>query len=142
MQKGYLLQWDVPYHIYHYPSHRFVASFIGNSRWVRGELHPDGSISTPFGPLECAHQCVRPFQTGDVEILIRPDDFIPASDGPYTAEVIHSRFQGAEILYTLRLQGECEILCLAPSHQRYAIGSNLRLRSDLADLVLFPVEER
>src|SRR5690554_4069505 len=42
LQSGQIQQWDVPYNLYHEPSNRFVASFVGQGGFIPGKaLGPD-----------------------------------------------------------------------------------------------------
>ncbi len=49
-------------------------------------------------------------------------------------------FQGANYIYTLKLTTDVEIQCLAPSHQQHEIGSQVAVKLDVQDLVLFSRE--
>ena len=49
MRDGRLEQWDAPYQLYHRPATRFVADFIGQGVFIRGEVVAAGAVSTELG---------------------------------------------------------------------------------------------
>jgi iron(III) transport system ATP-binding protein len=71
-------------------------------------------------------------------LLIRPDDIhLTTKEGGITAQISERLFQGAEYLYTLKLESGDRFQCLAPSHQQHNIGDTVSLKLDMQDLVLF-----
>ncbi len=153
LHEGRLLQWDSPYRIYHAPKHRFVAEFIGQGSFVAGDLLNGQQVRTPFGcynrknaadpaegsPAFClTEDAVK--QSEPVEVLLRPDDFIPGEDGPLRGRILEKRFRGAEYLYTVALtDSDTRIYCLAPSHFGYAVGHEIGLTPALQEVVVFPI---
>ncbi len=154
LHQGRLLQWDTPYRIYHAPSHRFVAEFIGHSRFLPGELLEGQQVRTPFGCFarkvdgihpESASGITCPVdQCGQmgrrVEVLLRPDDFLPSEEGTLRGKVVERRFRGAEYLYNVELADGNRIQCLAPSHFAYQPGEEIALLSTLQEVVVFDGE--
>ena len=68
MDRGRLLQVDVPGEIYARPVDAFVASFVGDADVVPGES--DGTeVVTPIGPLPVADGAPR----GHVDVVLRPE---------------------------------------------------------------------
>jgi iron(III) transport system ATP-binding protein len=72
-----------------------------------------------------------------IDVLIRPDDIIPDSNGAMMAQVIRKAFKGAEILYTLRLDSGTEVLSLFPSHANHDVGEKVGIRLQAEHLVVF-----
>jgi len=136
LKDGRMLQWDTPYQIYHRPASRYVAAFTGRGSYLSARIE-DGQLIHALGRSPLPAQ--RP--SGDeLALLIRPDDVKPADKG-VDAEVVARQFQGAEILYRLRLGNSEEISALFPSHDDYAVQSRIQIELDADHLVLFPADQ-
>ncbi|MFU8831158.1 MAG: TOBE domain-containing protein, partial [Wenzhouxiangella sp.] len=57
------------------------------------------------------------------------------------ARVVARQFQGAEILYRLRLDGGEEVTALFPSHDDFEVNSSIGVELDAQHLVLFPADQ-
>lgn len=136
MQHGKIVQWDTPYNTYHQPSSRFVADFIGQSRFIPGKVISSTEAETSLGKLR-SHATIQADIGGNVEVLLRPDDVVFDPNGPWQATVTKRAFKGAEILYTLKLETGDEVLSLFPSHENFAEGANVRVRMDTEHVIAF-----
>jgi iron(III) transport system ATP-binding protein len=139
MQDGEIIQWDTPFNLYHQPVNRFVASFIGQSVMLRGDLVSSDTALTEIGPIQGSRSYPWPVGTV-VDVLLRPDDIVPDPESGLRARIVKEAFKGAEILYTLRLKSGTELLSLFPSHQRHQVGEEVGLRVAADHLVAFPRE--
>ena len=138
MSQGNILQWDTPYNVYHEPTSRFVADFIGNGVFIRGTRTGDRTVDTELGVIEGTLD--RPALTSAlVDVLIRPDDVLPDPDGAISARVSRKAFKGADILYTLTLPSGTTLLSLFPSHDNFSVGDHVRVRLNVDHLVVFPI---
>jgi len=136
--EGELRQWDSGYDLYHRPRDRFVADFIGQGVMLPGRVTAQGCVETAIGCLP-AH-LIEPVSPGQpVELLLRPDDVIHDDDSGFKLEVVDKVFQGAEYLYTLRLDDGSEVLCLVQSHHNHAIGERIGVRLEVEGPVAFPL---
>ena len=136
MHRGAILQWDTPYNLYHRPSTRFVADFIGQGVFLPGTVLDASHIRCELGVLDAA----EPLAYGagaEVDVLVRPDDVLHDDASPLSAEVLHKAFRGAEFLYMLRLPGGSRIFSLVPSHHDHAIGESIGIRVAIDHLVAF-----
>ncbi len=140
MQGGKILQWDTPYNLYHEPSHRFVADFVGQGEFLLGEVIGADSFQTELGVLKTDKACVDAIGR-KVDVLFRPDDIIPDESGDILAKVVEKAFKGAEILYTLQLSSGSKLLSLFPSHRNHALGEQVRVRIDAQHLICFPHQD-
>lgn len=138
MHDGRILQWDSAYNLYHRPSARFVADFIGQGEIIAGRVLNEHEVETELGvitgriPANCA--------AGDtVDVLVRPDDIVPDPESTVHGEVVAKAFRGAAFLYTLRLPSGQTLLILARSHENYALGERIGLKTGFSHLVIFPV---
>ncbi|MES2830566.1 MAG: ABC transporter ATP-binding protein [Pseudomonadota bacterium] len=143
MNDGRIQQWDTPYNLYHRPTNRFVADFVGQGVFLPGEVKSTSSIEIELGTLSSAMltggnaehtatECGR-----HVSVLLRPDDVIHDDASDLKAEVVAKAFRGAEFLYTLRLGSGAQVLSLVPSHHNHAIGEHIGIRLDVDHVVAF-----
>lgn len=140
MHEGRLLQWDTPYNLYHEPTCRFVADFIGQGVFLPGTLLAPDTVETEIG-IYHGHRAQSLPKGTRVEVLLRPDDIVPDPDGALRAEVVHKAFKGAEILYTLQLASGGRVLSLFPSHADHALGERVGIRVQADHLVAFRLDE-
>jgi iron(III) transport system ATP-binding protein len=139
MHEGRLLQYDNAFNLYHEPVDRFVADFIGQGRFLRGEMLAPDKVRTELGTIRGDR--AYPWDRGTrVDILVRPDDVLIDEDSPMRCRVRDRAFRGAETLYTLGIDGTCELLSLMPSRYDYQVGEEIGIEIDIDHLVLFPSE--
>jgi iron(III) transport system ATP-binding protein len=136
LRDGELVQWDTGYNLYHRPTNRFVAGFIGQGVLLDAKVHSPKELDTPLGvikgrvPEDCRAGC-------PVKVLIRPDDIQHDDASPMTATVRERAFRGAEFLYTLELADGSRVLSLVPSHHDHRIGERIGIVLEVDHLVTF-----
>jgi iron(III) transport system ATP-binding protein len=136
MREGKLQQWDSPYQLYHRPATRFVADFIGQGVFIRGQVVAPGTVSTELGVVRANGS--GGWVTGkSVDLLLRPDDVIHDDASGLRAEVCQRAFRGAEFLYTLKLASGTQLLSLVPSHHDHAVGERIGIRVEPDHVVAF-----
>jgi iron(III) transport system ATP-binding protein len=151
MHEGQLHQWDDAYSLYHRPSTRFVADFIGHGvftpatlREVNGQIVVDTPIGTLTDVAECPLPCA--FCEGQCDVLLRADDIVHDDHAPVKAEIIRKAFRGSEFLYTLRLASGHTLMAHVPSHHDHKLGEWIGIRAEVDHVVTFnracPVRER
>ena len=136
MNEGYIMQWDMPYNLYHEPANRFVADFIGQGRLIDGVLASHESVQTSLGLLAGNRSYEWPPETR-VDVLLRPDDILLDVDDGMTCLITDRHFKGAQIMYTLRTPGGDELLSLVPSHLDINIGQKVKVGVDAEHLIVF-----
>jgi iron(III) transport system ATP-binding protein len=140
MDAGRLLQWAAGYELYHRPATPFVASFVGEGRFLPARVLAGGRVATALGELPVTG--ALPYAAGSaVRVLLRPDDLAPAGDDGIETVVTAIAFRGAETLHTLRLADGTSLVALLPSHQQRQPGDVLRVRPELAHVVVFPAQD-
>lgn len=135
MKEGKLEQWDTSYELYHRPSTRFVADFIGQGVFVRGEVIEPGTFRTDVGVVRAngTH-----WDAGEeVDLLLRPDDVVHDDASELRAEVCQRAFRGADFLYTLKMPNGTQLLSLVPSHHNHAIGEHIGVRIEPDHVIAF-----
>lgn len=136
MDNGQILQRDSAYNLYHSPMNRFVADFIGQGVFIQGLLTSHDTVETSLGTIK-GDRAYEWEEGTKVELLVRPDDVVCDEKGDLEATVTQKAFKGAEILYTLRLDDDIEVLSLFPSHHNHEIGEKVKLRLELDHMVAF-----
>ncbi len=143
MYQGEIQQWDTAYNLYHRPANRFVANFIGQGVFLPGTVLDSQQVEIELGvlkgniPQQCQSGCDGCGKGCTVDVLLRPDDIVHDDASPLQAFVIKKAFRGAEILYTLRLDGGTTVLSLVPSHHNHAIGEKIGIRLEADHVVTF-----
>jgi len=138
MRAGRLEQWDTPYQLYHRPSTRFVADFIGQGVFIAGEVATPETYQTELGLLRACCSGGTEWKSGTkVNLLLRPDDVIHDDASKLRARVCQRAFRGAVFLYTLRLESGTHVLSLVPSHHDHAVGEHIGIRIEPDHVVAF-----
>jgi iron(III) transport system ATP-binding protein len=144
MNAGVIEQWDTPYNLYHRPSNRFIADFVGQGVLVPGNVVDGRRVRIELGllagevPKMCAQGCEACGKGCSVDVLLRPDDIVHDDASTLQAEVAAKAFRGADILYTLKLASGRKVLALVPSHHNHALGERIGIRLDVDHIVAFP----
>ncbi|MBU1330067.1 MAG: ABC transporter ATP-binding protein [Gammaproteobacteria bacterium] len=134
--RGRLEQWDTPFNLYHEPLTPFVASFIGQGYFIRGQLLSPDAVQTELGLIRGNRAYTWP--TGSaVDVLLRPDDIVYAPDSDLQALIVGKTFLGAATLYRLQLATGSQLEAIFPSHADHQPGQNVGIRVAADHLVVF-----
>lgn len=136
MNEGRIQQQDSGYNLYHRPSNRFVADFIGQGVIIPATVEDEHSVRTELGSIK-GEVLPGSDKGSQVDVLIRPDDVIHDDSSSDTAIVVEKSFRGADFLYFLRMDSGIEVLCLAPSHHNHKINERIGIRLNVDHLVIF-----
>jgi iron(III) transport system ATP-binding protein len=134
-KQGCLEQWDTPYNLYHAPQTPYVASFIGQGLFIRGEQGQGQRVATELGEVQ-SQSGVAPGHA--VDVLLRPDSLRHAPDSGVRARVLGAVFQGAWTLYRLRLPSGAAVEALLSSQLQHPRGSEIGVALATTRLVSFP----
>lgn len=136
MNEGRIMQWDLPYNLYHEPVNRFVADFVGQGRLIEGVLVDHESVDTSLGLLTGNRSYEWPEGTR-VDVLLRPDDVLLDVEEGVECLITDRAFKGAQIMYTLRTPRGDELLSLVASHLDINTGQKVKVVVDAEHLVVF-----
>ena len=133
LNEGRIEQIGTPEDIYHSPSTRFVANFVGQADFIDGTVE-DAGIATELG--------VFPNNTGlaqgtDVELMIRPDDITFTVDDTAKAVVEAQEFRGSENVYTLLLASGKRVHSSRPSTVLVGKGTQVSVKATPTHIVAF-----
>ncbi len=137
-KEGRLEQWDTPYNLYHEPQTPFVASFIGQGYFIRGQMSSHEAVNTELGELR-GNRAYIMAPGSSVDVLLRPDDIVYAPDSPLRAAIVGKSFLGASTLYRLQLPTGSQLEAIFPSHADHQVGGDVGIAVKADHLVLFPV---
>lgn len=136
MSEGKLMQWDSSFNLYHEPSSRFVANFIGDGIFVQGRIIDGKTVTTSFGEIK--GQVINvDAATNEVDVLIRPDDVTYDENSIIKGQIKRKAFKGAQTLYTLETINGDKLMSLVPSHDNYEIGDTIGVTINADHLVCF-----
>lgn len=135
--EGRLQQWDTPYNLYHEPLTPFVASFIGQGYFIRGQLLSPDTVQTELGVIRGNRAYQWPIGSA-VDVLLRPDDIVYAPGSELQARIVGKTFLGAATLYRLQLATGSLLESIFPSHADLEPGSHVGIRIAADHLVVFP----
>ncbi|SFQ71739.1 iron(III) transport system ATP-binding protein [Halopseudomonas formosensis] len=139
LRDGRLQQWDTPFNLYHEPATPFVASFIGQGYFIRGQLLTPDTVQTELGVLRGDRAYQLPPGSA-VDVLLRPDDIVGQASSPLTATITGKVFLGATTLYRLQLPTGSTVETLFPSHDDHPLGEVLGISVAADHLVIFPAQ--
>ncbi len=134
--KGRLEQWDSPFNLYHEPLTPFVASFVGQGYFIRGQMLTNDSVQTELGVIRGNRAYNWPAGS-TVDVLLRPDDIIDSPESPLRAIIIGKTFLGAATLYRLELPTGNQLEAIFTSHIDHFLGENVGIEVAADHLVAF-----
>ncbi|QSP96277.1 ABC transporter ATP-binding protein [Marinobacter salinisoli] len=136
LRDGQIQQWDVPYNLYHEPSNRFVASFVGQGGFIPGRTLGPDAIDSELGVIH-GNRAYK-WEPGTlVDVLIRPDDIVYDPDSDLRPKVIEKTFAGTSTLYRFRCSEETEFEALFRSHLDFHLGESVPVRVEADHLIAF-----
>lgn len=140
IHQGKLQQWDTPFNLFHEPTNRFAANFIGQGRLVPGMAIDHNKVQTELGVIS-GNRAYQWQTDTPVDVLLRPDDIVLNGGDGIIAEVVKKVFSGSTTLYTLRLPTGSLVESLLPSHHDYKPGEKLMVKAEVEHLIAFAIDE-
>ena len=136
MKDGVIQQVGTPRNIYHRPANIFVATFIGSSNIVKGVLSEteEGSqlaIGNYQIILDNLKKDVARKKEEEVQVSIRPEEFVISTDGEGIAGIIVSSvFLGTSTRYDVKLENDFRVMLMEESSEAdyYHQGDSVRLK--------------
>ncbi len=97
MQRGRVVQASTPQELYRSPIDAWVGGFLGDADFIPGHA-ANGRVDTPFGTFATD-------LTGEVIVMVRPEDTTVVPDDDGDAVVVDREFFGHDQLVTVSLPG-------------------------------------
>lgn len=113
MQGGRIVQIDTPERVFHAPSNRFVAAFMGEASFL------------PWGVAAAEISGIGDHATPTAIAMVRPDDVTFCVEPTGAASVDAAEFRGSSWCYTLRLPSGGIVRSLQSHLDRVAVGSRV-----------------
>lgn len=130
LNAGQIQQQGTPQEIYALPKNSFVATFVGQSNLLQGELTADGAaVMTDIGRLPLAKRATNPSQK-QVLVAIRPHDFCLATDGTIIGKISRLAYSGEtiEAVVTTASPGEgTQLLVQLSANTQVSEGDRIQL---------------
>ena len=127
LRDGRLQQLDTPQRCYTLPHNRFVAGFLGEASFLPARLRA-GRAVTALGEVPAS---AVDDASGEVELLVRPDDCSMTTAGNAGAgngEVRSLSYEGGSWLYTVALDDGAAIQVRTSHESRIDSGSRVTLQ--------------
>jgi iron(III) transport system ATP-binding protein len=123
MRNGRVVQSGAPEDVYFTPADRWVAGFVGEGNFLRGELEGD-LVKTLVGrfPVSSTNGA------RDVEVLVRPELLELRPDPAGGGEVVAREFRGHDVLYRVRLPDGSIVVSQRPSTEVIPFGARVALQ--------------
>ncbi|WP_020397007.1 ABC transporter ATP-binding protein [Thiolinea disciformis] len=134
IHEGMLQQYDSASHLYHQPSNTWVAQFIGQGVLVPAQLNQANNLQTAWGELPL--RSAKTFTTQSLQILIRPEAIQLTEHGSFQAKIVKKTFRGADVLYSLRLADQSELLASSAEAQ-FLLDQEVRFSINTEQLIVF-----
>jgi len=118
MKDGIIQHLGKPREIYHRPQNLFVASFIGRTNLLDGDLVHENGVARIN--LNCGYTFLYPKLNDEkdqkVRVSIRPEDFLPGEADGMRAKIVHSVYLGLNTEYYCVLDDGTEIQMVEESN--------------------------
>ena len=137
LNQGVLEQMDAPELIYHLPTTRFVAEFVGQADFITGQIR-QGMVHTELGEFP---DTLNSAEGSSLVVMIRPDDIHLTPNKSAESRIVTRQFRGSENLYTIRLPSGQVVHSSESSTSVYQEGKTVELRVSVTHTVLFPEEQ-
>ncbi|CAA0098063.1 Sulfate/thiosulfate import ATP-binding protein CysA [BD1-7 clade bacterium] len=151
LNQAHLEQFSTPYQLYHTPSTRFVAQFVGQGTLINAQLNSHQQFDTEFGSIpfpattETQAQVQADLVSQPVELLSRPDDWLINPDNkpdrtsgtPVAVIITHKQFAGTQTLHHVRAASGNSLSIAVPSHQNHDIGETVTIEPAFKHIIYF-----
>lgn len=135
MDHGRVAQIGAPLEVYHRPATTFVAGFLGSPPMnLLPATIADGVVHLGEAALALPGRAPE----GPVTLGVRPEDLVPAPEGPLAGEVVAVEPLGAETILSVRLPGvERELILRAGRSAPAGLGERIALAASHDAIHLF-----
>ena len=120
MQAGRVQQVGEPEAVFHHPTSRFVATFLGEADFLPFAVEGDHLVTE-------AGTCPAPEQPADGDVMVRPHEVDIEADPAGDAVVVAAEYQGAHVLYDLLLPSGLRLRSQQPHPRRDPPDTRVRV---------------
>ena len=139
MNKGVVAQIGTPQEIYYHPADEFVADFIGEANFLKGELVSKDGENGELNINGCriSAENVGSFTVGSTcTVVLRPESAVLADEGQLPCKGVMSCFMGSYQNYHVMVGDTLvKITDFNPKHKKiYRVGDTAYVKFDACDI--------
>ena len=139
MNKGVVTQIGTPQEIYYHPADEFVADFIGEANFLKGELVSKDRENGELDISGCriSVENAGSFTVGNTyTVVLRPESAVLADEGQLPCKVVMSCFMGSYQNYHVTVGDTLvKITDFNPKHKKiYRVGDMAYVKFDACDI--------
>ena len=139
MNKGVVTQIGTPQEIYYHPADEFVADFIGEANFLKGELVSKDGENGELDISGCriSVENAGSFTVGNTyTVVLRPESAVLADEGQLPCKVVMSCFMGSYQNYHVTVGDTLvQITDFNPKHKKiYRVGDMAYVKFDACDI--------
>jgi iron(III) transport system ATP-binding protein len=132
MNRGRVEQMGPPREIYKHPESVFVATFVGRTNLLRGQIQSEnGCVLTDFGSFCRVDRLGLPLDS-HVMVSVRPDGFEACADGVLRGRLLSTLYTGthveAEVAVPSAHGGDRKLIVHLPPSRNWEIGESITFR--------------
>lgn len=133
MNKGVIEQFGSASELYHNPSSRFVADFLGGASYLPGLYLGQGQYQTSLGVVTAESKNSVPTE-GQAHILFRPQNLQLTLNAEGITSVLEQQFMGDHFRYVIEIDGH---KLLSSSVEKLDVGSKVDVKLTPTPLLAF-----
>lgn len=133
IKDGQIIQTAAPVDLYNKPASKFVAEFIGQSGFLRGQISGN-TISTTLGNINIQQKIADGI---DADLLLRPKDIMVEANPSGFGVITKKQFRDGQYLYTITLPSKEEIFTLQPLVNAWEIGQKVEITITTKQTIVF-----
>lgn len=134
MNNGLIEQFDTPWNLYRHPKTKFIASFIGNASFIRGNVSGN-HIVTEIGTISCP---VQYRNVSVLDVMIKPSDLSVQHHTEGIGIIVKKQFLGSTLRYTINLPSNQTILSDMPIQCNWELNTRVAVNLCIGETVVFP----
>ncbi|GAM67228.1 ferric iron ABC transporter [Vibrio sp. JCM 19236] len=131
MNKGVIEQFGSASELYHNPSSRFVADFLGGGSYLPALNLGEGKYQTALGVVDAT---AKGAEAERANILLRPQNLLLSENEEGVTQVLEQQFMGDHFRYVIELEGH---RLLSSSVEKLDIGSRVDVKLTPTQLLAF-----
>jgi iron(III) transport system ATP-binding protein len=113
MQGGQVIQIDTPEAVFHTPTNRFVAAFMGEASFL------------PWNDAAHSIAGIAPIEPDGALAMIRPDDVTFTCGEFGAAEIVAAEFRGSSWCYTMQFESGATVMSTQSHLDRFDVGTRV-----------------
>jgi iron(III) transport system ATP-binding protein len=126
MNAGQIEQVDTPENMYRSPGSKFVASMTGTANFLPAKIVSNRAV-TELGKFQWVGTSNEIIEDDEVELLVRPDDFLVLPNPAASVKVISREYRGDSMVLSAQLGSGNIIQCRQGPYSDLPVGTSVDL---------------